>query len=115
MVRHGSAKAVFVGSIPTLASKFLRLSLQGSKKRESMQGYGDLILIDPFALAKDQIKSQSQHDRIDKKHQPCGCFLNRCDRTGFGFQVFHVAVKVDHRGEDQPNPESENHSRQVVY
>ena len=27
VVRHGSAKAVFVGSIPTLASKILRLSL----------------------------------------------------------------------------------------
>jgi len=33
-----NVRKVIVGSIPTLASKFLRLSLKESKKRESMQG-----------------------------------------------------------------------------
>lgn len=64
--------------------------------------------------AEDQVKGKSQHDRIDQNHQPCGGFLERCDRTGFGLQVFHVAVKVDHRGEDQPQPECDNHRGQVV-
>ena len=30
VVRHGSAKAVFVGSIPTLASKFFLFSIRES-------------------------------------------------------------------------------------
>ena len=38
VVRHGSAKAVFVGSIPTLASKILRLSLAS---RCGLRGVGN--------------------------------------------------------------------------